>query len=42
MENLKSGYPVVIGQDLVWSDMDAYQHINKAVYFRYFEDVRDS
>jgi len=40
MEDLKEKFPVVITQDLVWSDMDAYQHINNAVYFRYFEDAR--
>ena len=33
-------YPVHIQQDLLWSDMDAYQHVNNAVYFRYFEDAR--
>ena len=40
MERLKSKYPVVLSQDLVWSDMDAFQHINNRVYLRYFEDVR--
>jgi len=33
-------YPVVLSQDLIWRDMDAYQHVNNAVYFRYFEDAR--
>lgn len=33
-------YPIKIQQDLIWSDMDAYQHVNNAVYFRYFEDAR--
>ncbi len=40
MDDLKEKYPVVIRQNLLWRDMDAYQHINNAVYFRYFEDVR--
>jgi acyl-CoA thioester hydrolase len=40
MDDLKEKFPVVFSQDLVWSDMDAFQHINNAVYFRYFEDVR--
>ena len=40
MEELTSKYPVVITQELLWRDMDAYQHINNAVYFRYFEDAR--
>lgn len=33
-------FPVVCSQDLIWRDMDAYQHINNAVYLRYFEDAR--
>ena len=33
-------FPVVLSQDLVWGDMDAFQHLNNTVYFRYFEDVR--
>jgi acyl-CoA thioester hydrolase len=38
--DLKGKYPLVISQDLIWADMDAFQHINNAVYFRYFEDAR--
>lgn len=33
-------YPVVIEQNVVWGDMDAYGHVNNTKYFRYFEDVR--
>lgn len=33
-------YPIKIQQDLIWGDMDAYLHVNNAVYFRYFEDAR--
>lgn len=40
MRELIKQHPVVIEQDVSWSDMDAYQHVNNAVYFRYFEDVR--
>ena len=40
MKDLTSQFPVVLSQDLVWSDMDAFEHINNTVYFRYFEDVR--
>ena len=40
MNDLKKQYPFVSSQDLIWSDMDAFQHINNAVYFRFFEDVR--
>lgn len=40
MDDLKDKFPVVVSQDLVWGDMDAFEHINNTVYFRYFEDVR--
>ncbi|MFC1665154.1 acyl-CoA thioesterase [Pseudomonadota bacterium] len=40
MDDLKGRYPVVLSQDLIWGDMDSYQHINNCIYFRYFEDVR--
>ena len=33
-------YPVVVRQDVIWGDMDAFGHINNTVYFRYFEDAR--
>jgi acyl-CoA thioester hydrolase len=39
-EEFLSEYPVVVSQDLVWGDMDAFRHINNKVYFRYFEDAR--
>jgi len=39
IETLKD-YPIQLEQSLIWSDMDAYRHINNAVFFRYFEDVR--
>jgi acyl-CoA thioester hydrolase len=34
------GYPVQLAQEVVWGDMDAFQHVNNTVYFRYFEDIR--
>lgn len=33
-------FPLSQTQAIVWNDMDALQHINNTVYFRYFEDVR--
>jgi acyl-CoA thioester hydrolase len=33
-------YPVVVKQDVRWGDMDAFQHVNNTVYFRYFESAR--
>ena len=40
MENWQENYPVIITQEVHWGDMDAFQHVNNKVYFRYFEDVR--
>ena len=40
MNQLKKEYPVVLSQDIIWGDMDAFGHINNTVYFRYFEDAR--
>jgi acyl-CoA thioester hydrolase len=33
-------YPIVLQQDVIWGDMDAFGHVNNTVYFRYFEDAR--
>lgn len=40
MHPLLEGYPVIIELPIAWSDMDAFQHVNNVVYFRYFENVR--
>ena len=40
MLRLSEDYSLVLYQDVLWGDMDAYGHVNNAVYFRYFEDVR--
>jgi len=34
------GFPVVLQQSVLWGEMDAFQHVNNVVYFRYFENVR--
>lgn len=34
------GFPVVVVQQVAWGDMDSFQHVNNAVYFRYFENAR--
>ncbi len=31
---------VSINQSIIWGDMDAFNHINNTVYFRYFENIR--
>jgi len=40
MEDLLSSYPVVIEVPIAWGDMDAFQHVNNVMYFRYFESAR--
>ncbi len=40
MDDLTGKYPIVLSQDVIWRDLDAFQHVNNAVYFRYFEDAR--
>src|SRR5438067_922967 len=39
-QHLLNGFPVIVEQNVVWGDMDAYHHVNNAVYFRYFENAR--
>lgn len=40
MDDLLTGYPVILTIDIVWGEMDAFQHINNVIYFRYFESGR--
>ncbi len=40
MEELLKTFPVVIETPVAWGDMDALQHVNNTVYFRYFESAR--
>lgn len=40
MKQLTEQYPIVLTQDVLWGDMDAFGHVNNTVYFRYFEDAR--
>ena len=35
-----TGYPVVLRLPVQWGDMDAFQHVNNTVYFRWFESAR--
>ncbi len=32
--------PVIIDVQVAWGEMDAFNHVNNAVYFRYFESAR--
>jgi acyl-CoA thioester hydrolase len=40
LDELVTGYPVVVRQAVVWGEMDSYRHVNNVVYFRYFENAR--
>ena len=41
MDNkLLEGYSVVIEIPIAWCEMDSFQHVNNAAYFRYFESAR--
>ncbi|WP_319783161.1 acyl-CoA thioesterase [Oceanisphaera sp. IT1-181] len=35
-----TGFPVSLKIPVAWGDMDALQHVNNVVYFRYFETIR--
>ncbi|HBL55995.1 MAG TPA: acyl-CoA thioesterase [Candidatus Lambdaproteobacteria bacterium] len=40
MQALLKTFPVVATIPVKWGDMDAFQHVNNVIYFRYFETVR--
>ncbi|MEH0689898.1 acyl-CoA thioesterase [Vibrio cholerae] len=40
MSDLLSDFPVITEIPVAWGEMDALQHVNNAVYFRYFETAR--
>lgn len=40
MEELLADYPVIVESPVIWGDMDAYEHVNNTVYFKYFETAR--
>ncbi len=40
MEEFLTEFPVVIELPVVWGEMDAFQHVNNVVYFRYMETAR--
>ena len=40
MSNLLDNYPVVIEFPIAWGEMDAMNHVNNIVYFRFFESAR--
>ena len=40
MKKELAGYPVVAEIPVAWGEMDAFGHLNHAVYFRYMETAR--
>jgi acyl-CoA thioester hydrolase len=40
MSDPLDSFPVVITIPVAWGEMDAFQHVNNSVYFRYFESAR--
>lgn len=40
LQQFLADYPVVVEIPVQWGEMDALQHVNNVVYFRYFEAVR--
>ncbi len=40
LKEFESTYPVIIDIPIHWGDMDAFQHVNNVMYFRYFESAR--
>ena len=40
MQELLKQYPIIITQAIQWGEMDAANHVNNAVYMRYFETAR--
>lgn len=40
MESLLKDFPVITKIVVAWGEMDALQHVNNVVYFRYFETAR--
>ncbi len=39
-EELLAGYPAIVRVPVQWGDMDAYGHVNNAMFFRFFESAR--
>ncbi|MCW8330241.1 acyl-CoA thioesterase [Photobacterium sp. SDRW27] len=40
MKELLNEYPVITKVPVAWGEMDAFNHVNNVVYFRYFETAR--
>ncbi|WP_299495876.1 thioesterase family protein [uncultured Shewanella sp.] len=40
MDNFLEQYPIHTQINVAWADMDALQHVNNVIYFKYFEIAR--
>lgn len=40
MKEILKEFPVVVEFPIAWGEMDAQNHVNNVVYFRYFENAR--
>jgi len=40
IDAFRERYPVTVDIPVAWGEMDAFQHVNNIVYFRYFESAR--
>ena len=40
MDDMLKDYPVITEIPVAWGEMDALNHVNNVVYFRYFETAR--
>lgn len=40
MGDILKTFPVTVEIPVAWGEMDAFQHVNNIVYFRYFESAR--
>jgi len=40
LDKFNAKYPVQVELHIQWGDMDAFNHVNNAIYFKYFETAR--
>lgn len=40
MKELLKHFSIIVERPILWGEMDAFQHVNNTVYFRFFEDAR--
>ena len=40
MNQLLKTFPIVTKIQVIWGDLDSFQHVNNVTYFRYFESAR--